>query len=266
MSANPDEAQISLSYVAFLDILGFSTFTLEAQNTEESIEKVKMLRIALEQSNQYIDSFNYSKYMPGFAYQFFSDCLVLGFPVGNDFSLRRGESEFARFISLVSAHQISMALNGFFIRGALSFGELCMDSHLVYGKALIEAYKAETKDSIVPRVILTPTVKEIVYSQLQFYVSKWAPHNRSLIVDTDGLIFLNYLDELYPATGHLLEDELALHKTILEERLQKFEPDDKIYRKYVWLCQYHNFFVSNFATSAIYERLTEYCYEEAVDI
>ena len=59
-------------------------------------------------------------------------------------------------IHCVQRYQLHMALSGFFVRGAMSLGPICLTDEIIFGSSLIESYVLESKTSIVPRVILTP--------------------------------------------------------------------------------------------------------------
>ena len=52
-------------------------------------------------------------------------------------------------------------MNGYFLRGALTQGPICLTDEIIFGRALVECYQLESKASIVPRVILTEPLSEI---------------------------------------------------------------------------------------------------------
>ena len=47
-------------------------------------------------------------------------------------------------------YQLQMALGGFFVRGAVTLGPLCITDEIIFGSALIDSYQLEAKASIVP--------------------------------------------------------------------------------------------------------------------
>jgi hypothetical protein len=58
----------------------------------------------------------------------------------------------------VGVYQLSMALDDYFIRGAISVGELFLDPNTAFGPALLEAHDLESNVARDPRVILAPGV------------------------------------------------------------------------------------------------------------
>ena len=136
-----------------------------------------------------------------------------------------------------------MILEGYFVRGAISFGDVYIDEIAVFGPALIDAHNGEEKLARDPRIILTEEAVKIVKKHLTSYPNKeGAPQCHHLLCDSDGQWFLNYLDILLPAEGEVLMDDLIKHKNTVECKLEKHSSDPKIWSKYSWVARYHNHF------------------------
>src|SRR5688572_737443 len=87
------------------------------------------------------------------AIKYFSDNLVVGFPFTDEASDGCAAVTFALRCS--QRYQLRMALNGFFIRGAVTEGLLCLTDDVIFGPTLVESYQLESKTAIVPRILVT---------------------------------------------------------------------------------------------------------------
>jgi hypothetical protein len=181
---------------------------------------------------------------PDWEVKAFSDNVVIGFPVPNG----DGWHEFGWLMDLISGFQCSLTLEGYFVRGAIDFGYLFMDDVTVYGPALVEAYELERHLAIGPRIVLSDRIRAQVDRHLETFVPRhMAPHNRSLLVDSDGVVFVNYLNDLVGpeivADDHVEWDSIATHKSEIERNLTAHKTEPRIWSKYLWASTYHDFFV-----------------------
>jgi hypothetical protein len=64
--------------------------------------------------------------------------------------------------------QLGAALAGFWIRGAVTIGELHHDTHIVFGPALNRAYFLESHDAKYPRIIFDPDAQELLAVRADF--------------------------------------------------------------------------------------------------
>jgi hypothetical protein len=169
---------------------------------------------------------------------------VIGWPILGD-----GESELGGAFFDLSLFQFSMIDAGFFIRGAISIGNLYLDDIAVVGGGLIEAYKGESSLARDPRIILTPSAAVAVKEHLNYYGAAegggaHAPQNRELLRDADGQLFLNYLYVIvFPDDEENPNIEiLRIHKARVSENLARHRSNPTIWNKYAWVARYHNFF------------------------
>lgn len=87
-----------------------------------------------------------------------------------------------RVMSMIAERGLRL---GLLMRGGLSFGELFHGDEVVFGEALVDAYRLECKVAEMPRVV----VSERVWEQLQGGPSA---HPDLLVRDDDGHWHLNY--------------------------------------------------------------------------
>lgn len=175
-----------------------------------------------------------------YALKAFTDNVVIGYPISND-----AEPEIGNAVNFAMAFQFTMALKGFFVRGAISIGMACIDEIVVAGDALLDAYDAETSRARDPRIILTQSAKEAVKSHLEYYADQaYAPQTRAILRDSDGQWFVSYLEEVLIADNEVgpFYNEFLAHKAVVEANLTKYAEDPLIFSKYAWVAGYHNAF------------------------
>jgi alcohol dehydrogenase class IV len=95
-----------------------------------------------------------------------------------------------------------MALSGFFVRGAVTLGPLCVTEEIIFGTGLIESYQLEAKAAIVPRVVVTEPVLKAVMTCIQTANNQLLQDNKDLVCrDIDGWWFVNYLQAALEPSG-----------------------------------------------------------------
>ena len=112
---------------------------------------------------------------------------------------------------------------------------------------MLEAIKVEKEIARDPRVVLSDGVVEFVNRHVQFYGNPYqAPQNRLVLRDADGRVFINYLNHLWvdiseDALG-LDADSLAKHKDNVIRNLEQYRVQPRVWAKYQWVANYHNYF------------------------
>lgn len=235
------------SVFAFIDILGYRELIKESERTGEQQKLLQRLHHALSENRVWLE-----KRYPGLCYltfelprqsfilKAFTDNIVIGWPIKGDPKFELGSA-----FEKLAIFQFTMALEGFFIRGALSVGDAYIDEIAVLGEALIEAHKGESEDARDPRIILTDSSKGVVKENLKdFGHPRVAPEARKLLCDSDGQWFIDYLESILMAKNDIdaLHDEFMIHKTSVEDKLKKYGNNPKVFSKYAWVASYHNFF------------------------
>lgn len=238
------------SIVGFLDIMGFSQAIQNARSLDDAQVLVDRIVAALNDARDYVRrslAGDFALLPEDWAVKFFSDNLVVGFPFDRSDSAVTA----ARFIIACSQrYQLRMAVNGFFIRGALTEGLLCLTDNIIFGSALLECYHLESKTSIVPRVILAEPLKQLVAGALDRPAGPQHGFGTSICRDIDGWWFVNYL-EAAREQGEVDWQLVAAHKQAILASLAGVKRHD-VLPKYGWACRYHNMFCSWYRDSAGY--------------
>lgn len=197
MLANPyindkEVPEVKKSFCVFLDILGFSQKIIDAENASISNELLQNLKRVLEKSYAELRDDDGLWEM-----RTFTDNVVLGYPIGRSYD-QSGESDFAFLFEAIARFQFNMVLEGYFIRGGWSVGELFMDDTFVFGKSLIESVKNE-KEAKSPRILFSSDMKAMINSHLGFYSDSYtAPQQYDVLQDNSGNYFVNYLSQTQP--------------------------------------------------------------------
>jgi hypothetical protein len=235
-------ARLRLSIVAFIDILGFSNSIRTTTAQADSQLLVDRILAAVSDSRQYVRQSLAGEFASNpsrWALKFFSDNLVLGFPFeGTELS----PASAAWFVMrCAQRYQLRMALNGFFLRGALTQGPICLTEDIIFGTALLECYELETKASIVPRIILAEPLREMLANSFREKSDRIPADAHSAICrDIDGWWFVSYL-EAAAAEGKVDWDLVEQHKQSVLHSLSGITRHD-VLPKYGWACRYHNMF------------------------
>src|SRR5262245_55522485 len=181
-------ARLRLSVVAFIDILGFSHSIRTTAEKADSQLLVDRILAAMNDSRQYVrQSFpaSFTSKLNRWALKFFSDNLVLGFPFEGSGLSPAAAAWFV--IRCAQRYQLRMALNGFFLRGALTRGPICLTDELIFGSALLHCYELESKASIVPRVILAEPLQQLVAKSYREHTDETAAKAcHTICRDIDG--------------------------------------------------------------------------------
>lgn len=221
--------------IAFIDILGFKEH-IEKTLVDESYAK------ALHNILAYLNNIKVNNYKgdypenntSGREISVFSDSIVISYP------LTYTSAVFYLLLDVIHI-QLDMLANGILLRGGITVGDLYHRSGVVYGPAMNEAYKLESKNAIYPRVVvdentLVEGVKNGFHSpkeELDYILSLInIDEDKQLIVD-----FLRQWQEVddNDAYRELLETTKDL---IIKEINEQTSPN--ILNKYIWLKKYYN--------------------------
>lgn len=177
----------------------------------------------------------------------FTDNVVIGWPIPDHPLHGDGESQLGHTFLNVAQYQLEMAVRGYLVRGGLAVGDLFMDDMVVFGPALVEAYRLESEVAVHPRVVLCDNAVRLARLHSKYYrPRRSAPQNEELLVDVDGHCFVDYL-RAYPgsfddpAEGRtLLRKQMLIHKERVADQLGRHEKNRRIWDKYAWVAKYHN--------------------------
>jgi hypothetical protein len=171
------------------------------------------------------------------AASFFSDTLVLVDPVRDTLPPHQAMAGLAIQAAVL---QINLAVAGFFIRGAMTVGEVHFHDSLLYGPALVEAYELEQAQAVNPRIVLSKEASNCLRDAMDD--GELGEEPPFLMREQDGTVFVDYLDVISddvedPVVG------LRMHKNRVEAELSKHLHDARRWEKYRWVAEYHNAYV-----------------------
>lgn len=239
------EPKLQRSVFVFMDILGYSDLMIQSEKNGTQHETLHSLHRALSKGRKWLDDAIPKELQclvktDRYALKAFTDNIVIGWPVRDD-----AESELGDAFFKIGAFQFQMALEGYFVRGAISVGDAYVDEIAVFGGALMEAYHGESMQARDPRIILVKSAVEVTKRHLKYYGNpKSAPHVREVLCDVDGQWFLNYLECILWAEDEQgpFFDDLLRHKAEVEKKLLEHKANPPIWSKYAWVATYHNYF------------------------
>lgn len=237
--AQGDKKRLLNSLVVFADVLGFSSEMKAAyeQGTPQTLlnrfsEAIESAYHGLQDN---FESSDYPKPCKSWDFKAFTDNVVIGFPIRDD-----GEHEMLWMLEQLAVFQLMMIQKGFFVRGGVSVGEHYMNSNMVFGSALIEAHEVESKFSRDPRIVLG---------------SSAVRNFRTVLKDSDGQLFLNYLDMTRPHNHSdikVFHESIRQHQETVIQKLKEFCDGPYIRNKYVWVANYHNFFCDQYSLESTF--------------
>jgi hypothetical protein len=233
------------SYCFFLDFLGFSSYVQSAKSLDE---EQKLLDKFVRDVSPHIEeaskpkAFDYDTVGKRFwGAKIFTDNLVLGYPIKS----KAKEAELGNAVFDAMYYQLNCVLSGFFVRGGMTYGNLCIADDIVFGKALINAVEVE-KSADFPRIAICDSMKDLIHGHMAFYGSpEDSTHHKTFLSDNSQVWFLNYL--MWLAEDEFIDrSNLDKHKKVICLCLDRFREHDKIFRKYRWVAEYHNWFCKNY--------------------
>lgn len=258
--------EMRTSVAAFLDILGYKDLIEAAFKKGNGGEELVRLRSALDTAQEHLKhAIEKDQSDPGgqycgalqhdsemnrrldFQLRSFTDNMVMGYPIPDRVG---APSILMQVIGYIGYFQMEMANAGYFVRGAISVGDLYIDDDIIFGPALMEAYRAEQSLAVYPRVILCGSAKE----PLREAGSVFHPKVTDVLVDSDQRVFIDYLEQAvmiaYPDDRPFVEF-LESHKGAIISKLKRYSAEPYVLAKYQWAAHYHNAFCEKY--SALFE-------------
>jgi hypothetical protein len=197
---------LNYSFVAFLDILGFSEMVKrDCHSGGLPPTFLPLLSDALSQTRK----LNVAE---GIRLVQFSDSIVLSLPY------QRNRDTFCGFLKTISSLQHMLFERQILCRGGVAHGKHSESDEIYFSQALVEAYRIESQLAQNPRIVVSFDLLEL-----------FEPAGLPLITDKDGLTFVDFLRDVKP------EDLSNLLKT-LEVRLEK--PSPSVASKARWIADY----------------------------
>jgi hypothetical protein len=186
----------------------------------------------------------------------FSDNLALAYPISQ--GLDPGTA-LGLAVTDAANHQISLAYDGMFSRGGLASGGFYSDENFIFGPALNRAVGLEHERAKWPRVVLDETSIQVARTSLSEDEggSGGSPWRAQLLVDEDGIVFVNYLSslEFYEEELDSSMHALARHAERIRRNLELHDGNNRVHDKYRWLATYHDHFLAGFTNQELVDRL-----------
>ncbi|WP_261598565.1 hypothetical protein [Methanoculleus formosensis] len=257
------------SVIVHVDILGFKSLLTEAKKNESKFDEVlnhyhSALRSAFSSIKSMTErrhKFNWRRICHVRVY---TDNLLFISELENQ---TEGEPDFGRALDEIAMYQLELAIRGYFVRGGIVLERCYCDEVTVFSPALADAEDIE-KSAYFPRITLESSAKEKLLRYLEWYHAPAFCHFAdTIIIDPDGTWFINYLYVLRWFSDDMMDmmerhgeklpvsegpyfpaaiSDLHLHRDHIRKRLAEFKDNPAIFRKYLWLACYHNWFCSTY--------------------
>lgn len=274
---------LSPSFVGFADILGFSSRTKKSIESSENEGNKFLNEIRTKLNNAYnrirassTIEFHSTEHLLSacstinpqstehqlWSLKVFTDNVVIGLP-----TLNSEKNRLSEILYIFAEYQLSLAIDGFLIRGGIAHGLHYMDDDIAFGDALIEAATKDKSDS-PPRILLAESVKNLIFNGLEMKETNPALKDLLLQDNTDDSIFINYLhlaSSPFPGVPPSLTDFENHKKTITKGLNRKPEAEaeeKKIKTKFEWAASYHNFVIDNYLETHPMPTGTDSCSEQ----
>jgi len=235
-----DNQKFDVHLIAYLDFLGFE----EKMTQEKSRYSLKILKYLLRGARSVANSISHTNDINEFQIKIFSDNIVISQKVEQEIL----SNQITSLVNLVGSIQFhALMYFGFLIRGGITIGELSIDSTIVWGTGLIDAYNIENNLANYPRIIISQKLLK------EYELCKQKEINLYDFIkeDFDGLWFINFLlaapnIELIPKKHEILKDFIESH----------IDKSEKIKQKVNWLATYFNKYCYELRDRVDYEKYT----------
>lgn len=190
------EPKYEEQFTAFIDFLGFSEVSTSADDTTRLklltlLLSISSLRGEFDLQSTVEETGKRSQIKP--AISTFSDHIVISFPLEPVLKEMDSDEHVAGFVIMMQFNRLlttiaAAALRiGFLIRGGATIGNLYHSRGVVFGDAMVEAYKIESRTSIYPRVVLSSQITRR---------TAWIEKQADLMKGEDGLYQFDYYKPL----------------------------------------------------------------------
>lgn len=177
------ESQYQERIVVFLDFLGFKS------HIDRTVKDPAHVTRIARAFNTVRDFTNPDEGWEDRVVTQFSDCVVLSYRIDQ-------RSAVFDILMTMLLLQVELANQGFLVRGGITAGPLLHEESMVFGPALVEAHRMESKDAVFPRILVDPELVQVArdYPALHHSGTDEARYVRSFLTDDeDGKSYLNYV-------------------------------------------------------------------------
>jgi hypothetical protein len=227
MSDDDSLARYEIRYCAYVDILGFSQLIADIPSNAELFRIVRML-LEIVQRPPEPDLSTYER--AELRGQSISDAVCLSASLS-----ARSLTNLLYMIGRIALRLLSV---GYFVRGAVVKGRLFHDEKMIFGEALIRAYKLESEVARMPLIILAPPVVADIPPETSYFIRQ----------SQDGH-YLHVLHDLELAITNLghgereffqMMDECDDMARTLQQRFNESARNPRHFEKVQWFANYWN--------------------------
>ncbi|MBQ0822696.1 hypothetical protein KBI52_21145 [Microvirga sp. HBU67558] len=240
--------------IAFLDVLGWGK---AIEKSASDPDYARDLGVAIAGLEQHATMANSMKDMGGFPGDLqvtqFSDSIVISVST-EDSAWQFGLHSLLSSIRFITSQ---LANANLLVRGGVAFGDLIHKGTMVYGPALVEAYRLESIRAVHPRIVLSDELAsewghgERIYDRQ----NKLVEVRNSWVQDfADQQTFLDFLapwPEGLEPNPPLFTAQLRPYQKIVGNSLQDSKLDVRTREKYLWLARYFNWTLDRFPVTDI---------------
>jgi hypothetical protein len=231
MSTDAEEVVYSKRYVAFLDILGFSDIVRQSGSSPGQAKQLISILKNIAKANVVYGSDDLVEEKDDFRAQSFSDCIVL--------SENASPKGLFRLLAAVTTLSFDLLSNGIFARGGIAKGDLHHSDTVVFGPAMLEAYRLESTIARYPR-ILADKATHLDYQQPQFAaICQTYKRCPKLAFDADGPPYLDVL-QICRNIEPEWEEDIEKCRIEIQKALDASVYEPKHFEKLRWLTIYWN--------------------------
>jgi hypothetical protein len=234
--------------VAFIDILGFAQLVERMERDPTLIDDVYTV-LSRVHEEEVAQGFGYPIQMGVANVSVVSDSIFFSISMDKWSKFMGGrDPAWAYLTTLESIFYLQRYLlkRGILTRGGVAVGSLLHYQNVIFGPALVRAYRLESQLALFPRVIVDPPVLDQFAATLaasgREFLMETFPYRMDSITrrDADGLIFIDYLHVDAMAVE---SDIVSLFKDIrvqIDQALVSARSDARVSQKVAWLANYYN--------------------------
>lgn len=233
---------MSLKYkkvlLSYADLLGFREH-LRSKKAGEIKEALDAFRAGTKPEKSFADLYEV-------AYFNFSDLMVRATNLLSDANKKYAIGLLFHELLDLAYGQAAMASLGFLVRGAVTVGNLYSKSNMIFGDALVRAYKMESKLAVYPRIVVDPVVLR-VFEETGLLKKDTHAHDderpyirRLLSKGSDGIYFVDYLRAMSREYADHFDTFMSQHAALIRSEASQMKELDGHSVKLTWLANYHN--------------------------
>ena len=226
-----DKVSYKDSFVAFLDILGFSSRVKKSEFDNVELKHIEDVLDFIRAEKDENDNGILSLKDVGKRITTFSDSIIISYDASC-----RGAGYY--MLTDISYLIVGLLNYGIVIRGALTYGKMIHDDLRCYGPALIRAYNLESEVAVNPKVLVDSNVVIAALKNPYNLRDDEEAYIKPLVGYDDGEYgFIDFLNAPYDDIsdrGSVIEITLKLARQCI---LQNYS-NEKVREKYEWLEAY----------------------------